>query len=214
MVTCAVYYCFWIPRGQPGNHYIQPLEIIAVSGSSPNAHSRKQTALLTAALNSQNPVFLNTHKNSVLLHFRKRPAQVMDTFFASQRCPLKRASTVFPCPSKKVFVSRMPKMCSIYHFFSYLLATPRFTNVSNDKSLREGHNLQLFCDACGRPTPNITWVRITSSGSESEVLHRGTIWDLKNISRTEAGTYRCIAYNGVGNSVNHTVRVYVECECT
>ncbi|CAH3033679.1 unnamed protein product, partial [Porites evermanni] len=91
-----------------------------------------------------------------------------------------------------------------------VVAPPRFTNVSNDQSLREGSDLQLFCDAYGRPTPNITWVRITSSGSESDVLHRGTIWDLKNISRTEAGTYRCIAYNGVGNPVNHTLRVYVE----
>ena len=84
-------------------------------------------------------------------------------------------------------------------FLSYLLAPPRFTNVSSDKSLREGSYLQLFCDAYGRPTPNITWVKVTSSGSESDVLHIGTMWDLKNISRTEAGTYRCIAYNGVGN---------------
>ena len=96
---------------------------------------------------------------------------------------------------------------------SHLLAPPRFTNVSNDTSLREGHDLQLFCDAYGRPTPNITWVRITSSGSESDVLHRDTIWDFKDISRTEAGTYRCTAYNGVGNPVNHTLRVNVTCEC-
>ena len=86
--------------------------------------------------------------------------------------------------------------------------------ISNDKSLWEGSDLQLICDAYGRPTPNITWVRITSSGSESDVLHRGTTRGFKNISRTEAGTYRCIAYNGVGNPVNHTLRVYVECECT
>ena len=43
--------------------------MITVSGSSPNAHSHKQTALLTAALNSQNPVFLNTHKNCILIFY-------------------------------------------------------------------------------------------------------------------------------------------------
>ena len=31
---------------------------------------------------SQNPVFLNSHTNSVFLHFRKRPALVTDTFFS------------------------------------------------------------------------------------------------------------------------------------
>ena len=41
---------------------------------------------------SQNPVFLNSHKNSILLHSRKRPAPVRDTFFATWGCPLKRLS--------------------------------------------------------------------------------------------------------------------------
>ena len=35
---------------------------------------------------------------------------------------------------------------------------------------------------------------------------------LKKISRTEAGTYRCIASNGVGNPVSRTLRVDVACE--
>lgn len=93
-------------------------------------------------------------------------------------------------------------------FLSYL-APPRFIDVSSDKSLREGHHLQLICDASGRPTPNITWVK---GGSESDVLHRGSTWDFKNISRTEAGIYRCTAYNGAGNAVSHTLRVNVQCE--
>ena len=98
----------------------------------------------------------------------------------------------------------------LLHIFQ--LAAASFINVSSDTSLIEGSVLQLFCNASGRPAPNITWVRITSSGSESNVLHRGTTWEFENVSRTEAGTYRCIAYNGVGNSVSHTLRVNVECE--
>ncbi|CAH3025642.1 unnamed protein product, partial [Porites evermanni] len=86
------------------------------------------------------------------------------------------------------------------------------TNVSSDKALLEGSDLQLFCIAYGRPAPNITWVRIFRSSSESNVLHRGTTWDFKKISRTEAGSYRCIASNGVGNPVSRTLRVNVECE--
>ena len=88
------------------------------------------------------------------------------------------------------------------------------TNVSRNEPLLEGSDLQLFCFASGRPAPNIAWVRIFPSGSESDVLHRDTTWDLKNISRIDAGTYRCTASNGVGNPVNHTLLVNVECEYT
>ena len=73
--------------------------------------------------------------------------------------------------------------------------------------------MQLFCDASGMPPPNITWVRISPSGSESSVLYRGTTLDFKNISRTEAGTYRCTASNGVGRSVSRLLKINVECEC-
>lgn len=95
---------------------------------------------------------------------------------------------------------------------SFFLALPNFTNVSSDQSVREGSELQLFCIASGRPAPDITWVRITSSGSASDVLHRNATWNFKNISRIDAGTYRCIADNGVGNPVSHTIRVTIECK--
>ena len=94
----------------------------------------------------------------------------------------------------------------------YVLVPAIITNVSSDKALLEGSDLQMFCIASGRPAANITWVRIFPSGSESNVLHRGTTWDFKKISRTEAGTYRCIASNGVANPVSRTLRVTVECE--
>ena len=95
---------------------------------------------------------------------------------------------------------------------SYLLAPATITNVSSDERLLEGSDLQLFCIASGRPIPNITWVRIFPSGRESDVLHMETTWDLKNINRTENGTYRCTASNGVGSPVSRTLQVIVECE--
>ena len=100
-----------------------------------------------------------------------------------------------------------------YSFCCYYVLVPAtITNVSNDKPLLEGSDLQLFCIASGRPAPNITWRKIFPSGSESNVLHRGITWNFKKINRTEAGTYRCIASNGVGNPVSRALRVYVECE--
>ena len=49
----------------------------------------------------QNPVLTLAHKNSVFTHSRKRPASVVDTFSASQGCPLSGASTV-PRKTSKV----------------------------------------------------------------------------------------------------------------
>ena len=92
------------------------------------------------------------------------------------------------------------------------IALANFTNASSDTTLLEGQDLQLFCIASGRPDPNITWVRISPSGIVSDVLHRGTIWDFKNISRTETSIYRCIASNGVEDPVSHTIIVTVLCE--
>ena len=43
-----------------------------------------------------------------------------------------------------------------------LIAPATITNVSSDKALLEGSDLQLFCIASGRPTPNITWVKLKS----------------------------------------------------
>ena len=73
------------------------------SGSSLNGHSRKQKALLTAAV-TKTRLFQLSH-NSVFLHSRKRPAPVTDTFFASGGCPLTRASTVPLYASKDFFIS-------------------------------------------------------------------------------------------------------------
>ena len=91
-----------------------------------------------------------------------------------------------------------------------LLSVPAsLTNVSRDQTVREESNMQLLCEAAGKPTPNITWTRVLEDGSNGEVLHQGSTWDFPNISRTDAGTYRCTAYNGFGNPVGYQVKVNV-----
>ena len=94
-----------------------------------------------------------------------------------------------------------------------LLSVPAsLTNVSPDQTVSEESNMQLLCEATGKPTPNITWTRVLEDGSNSEVLHQGPTWDFPNISRTDAGTYRCTADNGFGNPVGYQVNVNVTCE--
>ena len=96
--------------------------------------------------------------------------------------------------------------------YSFVSVPSSFTNVSGDHNAIEGSNLQLVCEASGNPAPNITWVRVSQDGSESEVLHREPIWNVFNINSAKAGTYRCTAYNGAGVPVRHTLTVNVLCK--
>ena len=89
----------------------------------------------------------------------------------------------------------------------------KLTNVSGDQTVREGSEITLSCISSGLPIPNITWTRVSANGSDSEVLHRGSIWKIAgNISRADAGAYRCTASNGYGNPLSHTFEVKVECK--
>ena len=76
----------------------------------------------------------------------------------------------------------------------------------------EGLDLQLYCEASGKPVPNITWTRVFDNGGESELLHRETTWKILNINRTDAGTFRCTANNGAGNPASQTIEVNVFCK--
>ena len=72
--------------------------------------------------------------------------------------------------------------------------------------------MTLFCEATGKPTPNIAWTRVLQDGSNGEVLHQGQNWDFVNIlSRTASGTYRCTAGNEF-EKVSQEFQVNVTCK--
>ena len=83
---------------------------------------------------------------------------------------------------------------------------------SGDQTVNEGSNVTLFCDATGKPAPNITWTRVLKNGTDGDVLFLGNSWVIVNISRTYTGTYRCTAYNGIRNPVSHSLYINVTCE--
>ena len=94
--------------------------------------------------------------------------------------------------------------------YSFLSVPPGMTSYSDNQTVNEGSNLSLFCNATGKPHPNITWTRV----SEDEVLFVGNPWNIVNINRTYRGTYRCISNNGVPSPFNSTISVNVLCEYT
>ena len=86
------------------------------------------------------------------------------------------------------------------------------SNPSSDQTVSEGSDLTLFCNATGKPAPNVTWTRVLQNGTDGDVEFFGNPWVIVNISRTATGTYRCTAYNGIGNPVNHSLYVNVTCK--
>ena len=86
------------------------------------------------------------------------------------------------------------------------------TRAPDQVVLEGGPAINLTCSADGEPAPNITWTKVFANGSYSDVLFTGEQFILPS-NRTSGGTYRCKAINGIGNDVNHTVNVVVNCEC-
>ena len=98
-------------------------------------------------------------------------------------------------------------------FIAFFLVETTFTSSSSgDQTVNEGSSLTLFCNATGKPTPNVTWTRVLENGTDGDVVFFGNPWFLVNISRTATGTYRCTAYNGIGSPVNHWLNVNVTCK--
>jgi hypothetical protein len=89
---------------------------------------------------------------------------------------------------------------------------------SSDVTVREGEDLELRCNASGRPHPTIMWKRegnnILPGGG---VVIMGSKFDIKDIQWDARGRYFCDALNEVGSDrraihlrVTHTPRVVPE----
>ena len=64
--------------------------------------------------------------------------------------------------------------------------------------------MTLKCLAEGKPTPSITWTRLSDN--------RTVTMPVINISRHDVIVYRCTADNGVGSPAYEEVSVDVQCE--
>ena len=90
--------------------------------------------------------------------------------------------------------------------FRYLIAVPPTISSIPDETVNEIDNLNLTCMATGVPLPFVSWVKV-SSGQRTN----GSLLQLTNINRSQAGEYRCEASNECGNAVE-TVNIAVPCK--
>ncbi|XP_022777667.1 hemicentin-2-like, partial [Stylophora pistillata] len=80
---------------------------------------------------------------------------------------------------------------------SYVMVTvnvPSTIETIQDQNVSEGETVDLTCAASGMPQPNMSWIKPNNQSVAGNVLK------LENISRNEAGQYKCEASNECGNA--------------
>ena len=83
---------------------------------------------------------------------------------------------------------------------------PSSIQAIDNKAVTEGNNVNLTCDASGIPLPTVSWIKVGGGQrTHSDVLV------LTNISRSEAGEYRCEASNECGNA-SESASIDVQCK--
>ncbi|XP_062841430.1 igLON family member 5 [Trichomycterus rosablanca] len=80
----------------------------------------------------------------------------------------------------------------------------RIVNISQEKSVNEGEDVNLFCLAVGRPEPTITWKDFKYGHT-----YEGEFLDILEIKRNQAEEYECVTNNGVAPPDTHRVKVTV-----
>ncbi|XP_055615474.1 lachesin isoform X2 [Toxorhynchites rutilus septentrionalis] len=91
-------------------------------------------------------------------------------------------------------------------------------DTSSDVIVPEGSSVKLTCRAKGQPEPIVTWKREDgteivlkdAAGTKQSVIsYRGEVLKLTKISRSEMGSYLCIASNGVPPSVSKRISLSI-----
>ena len=75
----------------------------------------------------------------------------------------------------------------------------------DNKTVTEGGNVTLTCQTFGGSFQRLTWFKPDGQSGDKNVL------ELVNISRNEAGEYRCEVHSECGNETE-TVNIDVQCK--
>ncbi len=88
------------------------------------------------------------------------------------------------------------------------------SSLSTSLSFHEGSDVNLACNAIGRPVPRIRWYLAKSDESEPGhqiLLSESPLLYLKNITRHSHKKYECVADNGVKPSLSRTFTLNILC---
>ncbi|XDV38781.1 hypothetical protein PO909_008123, partial [Leuciscus waleckii] len=78
--------------------------------------------------------------------------------------------------------------------------------------IREGENLELTCQAKGKPEPQqVNWVRMDDDVPSHAVITGSDLF-IENLNKSYNGTYRCVASNSVGEAYDDYI-LFVRGKC-
>ena len=101
------------------------------------------------------------------------------------------------------FLSDSRSVSCLPAFGCCLFAVPSAIQPIQNVNITEGGNLTLLCNVSGIPSPMVSWIKV-----EGDMVTDKIELVFTNISRTQAGEYRCEASNQCGNaSENATIEV-------
>ena len=82
---------------------------------------------------------------------------------------------------------------------------PSLKTRPSKETVLEDTNVTMRCSATGNPIPKITWFKDRKDIGSGETLSL-------NVQRNVAGKYWCSADNGVGEAVNASADIDVQCK--
>lgn len=91
-------------------------------------------------------------------------------------------------------------------FGCYLFAVPPAIQPIQNVNITEGENLTLLCNVTGIPSPMVSWIKV-----KGDMVTNKNELVFTNISRTQAGEYKCDASNQCGNA-SETATIEVQCK--
>ena len=91
-----------------------------------------------------------------------------------------------------------------------ILIPPRVVSEPADGNIvvKKGSSVNIKCLASGNPLPEVTWSKV----NEVDVVGRGEIMELSQVTRHHEGVYQCTASNGVGNKAISQIQLRVLCK--
>ena len=92
---------------------------------------------------------------------------------------------------------------TVYDFF--ILFQFHQTLLRDQATVIEGTKIIFNCSATGNPHPDMSWLKDGKTVAEGDTLSLET-------SRNDSGIYWCLAKNGVGEVINATAYLDVQCK--
>lgn len=78
---------------------------------------------------------------------------------------------------------------------------------TENKTVHEGDNAELYCNMSGIPDPTVIWTKVQDGHYNAE---EEKILKITNITRAQAGKYKCNANNTCGEK---STVAYVDVQC-